>query len=161
MRVDLRKMIKGRIAETIVEELFREMGFRVFRYGMENTIPGIIPLIENGSQNPVSRRLRQAPDLVVYKDGTAHFVEVKFRADETFTLADIETDAVYPYPDALFVVVSPAHIKCISYPELKAGQAISPGSMDFLLGKRPEFATDAAIIKEYRHTVTEIFRPIG
>jgi hypothetical protein len=30
-------MIKGRIAETLVEELFLSLGFSVFRYGMENT----------------------------------------------------------------------------------------------------------------------------
>jgi hypothetical protein len=32
-------MIKGRIAETLVEQLFLELGFQVFKYGMENTIP--------------------------------------------------------------------------------------------------------------------------
>ena len=33
-------MIKARIAETLVEELFLSMEWSVFRYGMENTIPG-------------------------------------------------------------------------------------------------------------------------
>jgi hypothetical protein len=32
-------MIKGRIAETLIQELFLSLGFSVFRYGMENTIP--------------------------------------------------------------------------------------------------------------------------
>ena len=34
-------VIKGRIAETIIEELFRSLDFQVFSYGMENSIPGI------------------------------------------------------------------------------------------------------------------------
>ena len=29
-------VIKGRIAETIVEQLFISLGFQVFKYGMEN-----------------------------------------------------------------------------------------------------------------------------
>ena len=31
-------MIKGRIAETLIEELFLSMKYSVFRYGMENTV---------------------------------------------------------------------------------------------------------------------------
>ncbi|MBN2682259.1 MAG: hypothetical protein JXR58_07105 [Bacteroidales bacterium] len=37
-------MIKGRIAETLIQELFLSLGYNVFRYGMENTIPGIMEL---------------------------------------------------------------------------------------------------------------------
>jgi hypothetical protein len=33
-------MIKGRIAETLIQELFLSLKYNVFRYGMENTIPG-------------------------------------------------------------------------------------------------------------------------
>ena len=39
-------MIKGRIAETLVQELFLALGYSVFRYGMENTIPGIMKLLK-------------------------------------------------------------------------------------------------------------------
>ena len=35
-------MIKARIAETLIEELFLQLGYSVFRYGMENTVPGIM-----------------------------------------------------------------------------------------------------------------------
>ncbi|MCK5594480.1 MAG: hypothetical protein KAI18_04505, partial [Candidatus Aenigmarchaeota archaeon] len=40
-------MIKGRIAETLIEELFLYLGYDVFRYGMENTVPGIMKLLKN------------------------------------------------------------------------------------------------------------------
>ena len=33
-------MIKGRIAETIAEQMFIRMGYKIYRFGMENTIPG-------------------------------------------------------------------------------------------------------------------------
>ena len=39
-------MIKGRIAETLIQELFLSLGYNVFRYGMENTIPGIMELLK-------------------------------------------------------------------------------------------------------------------
>ena len=39
-------MIKGRIAETLIQELFLTLKFNVFRYGMENTIPGIMELLK-------------------------------------------------------------------------------------------------------------------
>ncbi len=38
-------MIKGRIAETLIQDLFLSLGFNVFNYGMENTIPGIMELL--------------------------------------------------------------------------------------------------------------------
>ena len=38
-------MIKGRIAETLIEELFLSLKYNVFRYGMENTVPGIMELL--------------------------------------------------------------------------------------------------------------------
>ena len=34
--------------------------------------------------------IKRMPDLVVYKDGHAHFIEVKFRASEKFSLKDID-----------------------------------------------------------------------
>lgn len=157
----LHKLIKGRIAETIVEELFRALGFRVFRYGMESTVPGIIPLIENGDQNPVSIRLRRMPDLVVYKDRQAFFVEVKYVASGQFSLRDIPDGADYPYQNALFVVVSKKHIKCISYEQLCAGEQITPHTLEHLLGDRQEFATDKTVIRAYCEVVEEVFAEVG
>src|SRR5579872_6297861 len=39
-------VIKGRIAETLIEELFHALNFQVFKFGMENTIPGIKELLK-------------------------------------------------------------------------------------------------------------------
>ncbi|MBK8582541.1 MAG: hypothetical protein IPL86_12170 [Flavobacteriales bacterium] len=36
--------IKGRVAETIIQELFLAHEFNVFHYGMERSIPGIAQL---------------------------------------------------------------------------------------------------------------------
>lgn len=57
-------MIKGRIAETLIQELFLSLGYNVFRYGMENTIPGIMELLK-GVRSDVAQEIRRMPDFVM------------------------------------------------------------------------------------------------
>ena len=141
-------VIKGRIAETIIEELFRSLEFQVFKFGMENTIPGIKELLR-GSNDEVALGIRRMPDLVVFKHGRAHFIEVKFRKDENFCIDDLEDEEdEYPYPNALIVVVSQNHIKCLSYEELEDGEEISPTCQNYL-GNRTEFGVDKEVIREF------------
>jgi hypothetical protein len=76
-------MVKRRIAETLVQELFLSLGYNVFRYGMENTIPDIMELLK-GVRSDVAQELRRMPDFVMQNPKTKeiYFVEVKFRAIE-------------------------------------------------------------------------------
>lgn len=57
-------MKKGRIAETLIQELFLSLGYNVFRYGMENTIPGIMELLQ-GVRSDVAQEIRRMPDFVM------------------------------------------------------------------------------------------------
>ncbi|MFZ1694501.1 MAG: hypothetical protein WAT74_14995, partial [Flavobacteriales bacterium] len=140
-------MIKGRIAETLIQELFLSLGYTVFRYGMENTIPGIMDLLK-GVRSDVALHIRRMPDFVVQnpKTGDVHFVEVKFRAGESFAEKDLKED--YPYENAFIVVVSKKHIKCISVAELREGKEITPTSKNYL-GSRKEFELDKDVIIEF------------
>lgn len=140
-------MIKGRIAETLVQELFLSLGYSVFRYGMENTIPAIMDLLKH-VRSDVAMHIRRMPDFVIQnpKDNSVHFVEVKFRASESFEEKDLKRD--YPYENALIVVVSKKHIKCISVPELRAGKVISPTTHNYL-GNRKEFELDKQTIIDF------------
>jgi hypothetical protein len=72
-------MIKGRIAETLIQELFLSLDYNVFRYGMENTIPGIIELLK-GVRSDVADYIKRMPDFVVQNRDTKEvfFIEVKF-----------------------------------------------------------------------------------
>jgi len=66
-------MIKGRIAETLIEELFLSLEYNVFRYGMENTVPGIMELLK-GVRGDVATNIRRMPDFVVQnKKGDVFF----------------------------------------------------------------------------------------
>ena len=74
-------MIKGRIAETLVEELFLSLRWNVFRYGMENTVPGIVKLLK-GVRSEVAETIKKMPDFIIQNPKTdeVFFIEVKFRA---------------------------------------------------------------------------------
>ncbi|MEX2597383.1 MAG: hypothetical protein WEC59_10685 [Salibacteraceae bacterium] len=148
-------VIKGRIAETIIEELFRSLDFQVFSYGMENSIPGIKDLLK-GVRGDVSKNIRQMPDFVVFKDSQAHFIEVKYRASGELKLKDIDKYGDYPFENALFVLVTKKHIKCISYKELSEGKEITSTSQNYL-GKRKEFDTDKDLIVEYCQYAVKFF----
>lgn len=151
-------VIKGRIAETIVEELFRSLEFQVFSYGMENTIPGIKDLLK-GVRCDVSTNIRQMPDFVVFKDNEAHFIEVKYRASGELKLSDIDRYGDYPFENALFVLVTKKHIKCISYKELTEGKKIKPKCRNYL-GSRKEFDTDKNLIIEYCKYAVKFFENV-
>jgi hypothetical protein len=151
-------VIKGRIAETIVEQLFRSLHFQVFSYGMENSIPGITDLLK-GVRGDVSRNIRQMPDFVVFKDKKAHYIEVKFRANGELRIKDLEKYGPYPFENALVVLVTKKHIKCISVEELKAGKVIKPGN-NYMLGSRKEFDTDKALIIDYCKYAVKFFETV-
>jgi hypothetical protein len=151
-------VIKGRIAETIVEELFRSLGFQVFSYGMENSIPGIKDLLK-GVRGDVAKNIRQMPDFVVFKDDQAHFIEVKYRASGELKLKDIAIYGDYPFENALFVLVTKKHIKCISYKELNEGKEITSTCHNYL-GNRKEFDTDKKLIVEYCKYAVKFFENV-
>ena len=148
-------MIKGRVAETIIEELFLSQQYKVFDYGMENTIPGIMEFVK-GFNNGVAKEIRSMPDMVVQHPITneVNFLEVKFRKSGIFKLSELPKD--FPYKNALFILVSKTNIKCASYQELEEGKDISPTSRNYL-GTRKEFDLDKEVIKEFCDFAIQFF----
>lgn len=140
-------MIKGRIAETLIQELFLQLGYNVFRYGMENTIPAIMTLLK-GVKTEVASEIKSMPDFVVQnpRNNEVYFVEVKFRANGTLTRRDIPKE--YAWGNAYFILVSKKHIKCITFEELERGEEITATSKNYL-GNRKEFNLDKDTIIEF------------
>jgi hypothetical protein len=151
-------MIKGRIAETLVQELFLSLGYNVFRYGMENTIPGIMELLK-GVRTEVADEIRRMPDFVMQspKSKEVYFIEVKFRASETFALKDLPKN--YAYENAYIVLVSKKHIKCITVNELYNGKEITPTCHNYL-GSRKEFDLDKETIIEFCKFAVQFFESV-
>lgn len=151
-------MIKGRIAETLIQELFLSLGYNVFRYGMENTIPGIMELLR-GVRSDVAQEIRRMPDFVMQNNKTkdVYFVEVKFRASGEFKPKDLPDK--YPYTNAYIILVSKKHIKCITVKELLDGKEINPTSQNYL-GNRKEFDLDKEVIIDFCRFAIQFFENV-
>jgi hypothetical protein len=151
-------MIKGRIAEAIIEELFLSLDYGVFRYGMENTIPGVMELLKKSGSSSVENIIRKMPDFVIQnKKGQVFFVEVKFRASEEFSIKDIGED--YPFGNAFFIIVSKKHIKCLSFKDLKDGKKITPTCHNYL-GNIKEFELDKDRIIQFCEFAIKFFSEV-
>ena len=74
-------MLKGRMAETLFEELMRESGNVVYRFGYEAIVQNLVQLEGRFNRyNEVAEKIRSIPDFIVIdKKGKPVFVEVKFR----------------------------------------------------------------------------------
>jgi len=151
-------MIKGRIAETLIQELFLSLNYNVFRYGMENTIPGIMELLK-GVRSDVAQEIRRMPDFVIQNPETkeVYFIEVKFRASGEFSAEDLPKD--YPYINAYIILVSKKHIKCLTVQELFDGKGITPDSRNYL-GARKEFDLDKDVIIEFCNFAIQFFESV-
>ena len=151
-------MIKGRIAETLIQELFLGLGYNVFRYGMENTIPGIMELLK-GVKSEVAQHIRRMPDFVIQhpvrKD--VYFVEVKFRANGEFRAQDLPKD--FPYTNAYVILVSKKHIKCLTVQELWDGKEMTPETKNYL-GNRKEFYRDKDVIVDFCYFAIQFFESV-
>ena len=147
--------IKGRVAETIIQELFLAHDYNVFHFGMERSIPGVAQLTRKTS-GPVRDKIRSMPDFVVQdpRNHRLHFVEVKYRASGCFSIEDVKGD--YPWPHAYFIVVSRDHIKCLTYKQLEAGKVISPECTNLLV-KRVELGLDRNLIVRFAMVAQRFF----
>jgi hypothetical protein len=153
------QMTKGRLAETIIEELFIASGFEVHRFGMENMVPGLVRKLRR-NYSDVSWHIKKMPDFVMYKNDTVHFVEVKYKGDGNFDIHNLEKDQkFYPFEDCIIIVVTPDKIKALTVQELKAKKTITPACKNYL-GNRAEFGLDEARIKEYLQIVKAFFEKI-
>jgi len=104
-------MIKKAIAETITEEMFRDLGFFILRFGHEHTLNPIVQL-ENfieatGGKFELTKKekefftprdwISKFPDfIIVHPNGYINFLEVKYRYDANLWGQELEVFAVYP-----------------------------------------------------------------
>jgi hypothetical protein len=76
-------MLKGRMAESLVEELLRKCGNQVYRFGYEAILQNLTQIQKSfEAHGETSDRIRAIPDFIVIdKTGKPIFLEVKFRGD--------------------------------------------------------------------------------
>lgn len=162
-------MLKGRMAETLFEEMLRAAGNQVYRFGYEAVLQNLSQFERhfNGS-TPVGERIRAIPDFIVIdRAGVPAFVEVKFRMDPLAAPHDNTIDTlerVEKYWDALIVFVNavekpyfriarPPYFKNFSIP--KRGFALEPLTGETQWGITPE------MYEEYERLVEKYLAPSG
>lgn len=147
--------LKGRIAEQLIQDLFQQSGYNVFNFGLERLHPGLSKLIASNNLK-TGKSLRYMPDFVVQssQNGDLFYLEVKFRANGTFSFDDSYKD--YPYQNAWFVIVSPDKIQAMHYKRLVAGYGIGPKTSYSLL-KIKSFHILPELLAEYEGYCSELF----
>lgn len=147
--------LKGRIAEQLIQDLFQQSNYNVFNFGLERLHPGLSKLISSNNLK-TSKSLRFMPDFVVQSsiNGDLFYLEIKFRANGTFSFDDNYKD--YPYQNAWFVIVSPDKIQAIHYKRLVAGYGISPQT-NYSLLKIKSFHISTELLAEYQSYCGELF----
>ncbi|WP_321996380.1 hypothetical protein [Draconibacterium orientale] len=148
------RIIKARVAETLVKELFQNCGYTVFEYGMERTVPSILGRIQDKDEE-TAKQIRSMPDFVVQnsKNGKLDYVGVKYRKDGRFSLSDLIEE--YPYKNAIFIIVSKHNIKAITYSELKEGKNIQADGVN--LEEFPVFDLSKELVWKYRRYAESFF----
>lgn len=101
-------VLKGRIAEALIEELLRSSGNDVYRFGYEAILQN---LIQTGShfdrRNKNAYQLRSIPDFVVLNsEGNNFFVEVKFRSSPEWLLRDLLLKQTTEYWQSKLILVT-------------------------------------------------------
>ena len=72
-------LLKGRLAQVVIETIFQEFGYEVYPYGYESYLTNIIKFMKKGEANIPVRKIRATPDLFVYdrESNDGYFLEVK------------------------------------------------------------------------------------
>lgn len=76
-------LLKGRMAECLVEEVLKQSGNKVYRFGYESVLQNLTQMdkyLSLDKKELVSKKLKSTPDFVVVnRKKKPFFVEVKFR----------------------------------------------------------------------------------
>lgn len=152
-------ILKGRLAEQIVQDLFQQSGYNVFNFGLERMHPSLSKMLATNN-NKSSRVLRYMPDFVVQSsiNGDLFYMEVKYRSNGSFQFDESYAD--YPYQNAWFVIVSPERIQPIHFKRLAEGKHIGPDTAYSLL-KVKSFHINPELLREYQDYCKVLFAGFG
>jgi hypothetical protein len=80
---DQENMLKGRIAESLVEEMFKKFGNAVYRFGYEAILQNLTQIEKSfNHNNDAGERIQCIPDFIILDNKKEPiFLEVKFRAN--------------------------------------------------------------------------------
>ncbi|RLF50148.1 MAG: hypothetical protein DRN19_05080, partial [Thermoplasmata archaeon] len=84
-------ILKGRMAESLVEELLKKCGNKVYRFGYEAVLQNLTQLEEPFDRDSeMGRRITSIPDFIVVNKKKIFLVEVKYRTELTIYEKDLK-----------------------------------------------------------------------
>ena len=152
------RIIKARVAEAIIKELFQASGFTVYENGMERTQPELMKNMINRNSE-IAESIRYSPDFVMQNSQTGElfYLEVKYRKKGYFNIKDLPEN--FPYENAYFIIVSQNNIQWINYKLLKEGRYLSENSK-MNLENCKIFNLNSVIVKEYKEYARRFFSDV-
>ena len=108
--IEPENILKGRIAESLIEELLKQCGNRVYRFGYEAVLQNLTQLEKAfDRESEVGQRIRSIPDfIVINKEGRPFFIEVKFRTSFIVHSEDIKRiELIEKFWKAKIIIVTP------------------------------------------------------
>ena len=159
------QLLKGRIAENLMQELFLSEGYQVFKFGIENNLPYLLQQIKGmGSHQALS--LRVAPDLIIFEPISKgiHYVEVKFCSNGVYNLnPKINLDTyIACYPNTIFFIVSKHGILEVGIEQFRESRKIDLTDQENLISNRSIFNLRPKVIEQFEkmslHLLSNISR---
>lgn len=99
-------VVKGRIAETLIEEMFKNSGYQVYRFGYEAILENIVQLKKKINDSKTYNRVKSIPDfLVVSPNGDLQLIEVKYRSSGEIKPEELEKYSSF-WKEARFILVT-------------------------------------------------------
>jgi DNA-directed RNA polymerase subunit RPC12/RpoP len=147
-------LLKGRLAQVIIETIFQEFGYEVYPYGYESYLTNIIRFMRKGNANIPVRKVRATPDLFIYdrelNDGS--FLEVKATntPDETkfwISKSTLQSYTTY-WPEAILTIyclpsmnIYCRQVKDISLDQLLIEQSPIGSHENYVVNLKSDFLT--------------------
>jgi len=129
------KLIKGRIAEAIFEQMFRDQGeFEVIRNGYEYKTPQLAQSLLSLEHKDYLRKLRHAPDFVLlsWNKKQAFQVEVKYRSTITHELMEEAKKLHEAYGPCYLFVATPEKFYFDSCTDIIENDTLAPLSSSWI-----------------------------
>lgn len=112
-------VLKGRMAESLVDQLLRKAEFRVYRFGYEAVLQNLTQTEEKvlGGNDDITLQIRSIPDFLVVKK-QPYFVEVKFRSSGKMDLEMKMLERINQFWKAkvIFVTTSKPYFRVLTPP---------------------------------------------
>ena len=152
-------LAKGRMAESIFEELFKKLGYMVARSGQEVKFPEVMNSKGLPRNNPAYKTIKELPDFIVHKGDFFYHFEIRYRTEE-YLLFD-KISQMY-LESTYYVLFSPKNIYCLNPEQIKNLLKSDGNKILFtqLLENCPDFnfkTEDYELVKAIRRMSVNLF----